>query len=104
MLRFALSLPLSLAFCTLALPAVAETEKEISCRHQAEVVAAVRQARLDRVNERKVQARVLEGDPVWPEKYNAIIPIVTPWIYELSRKDVRDNDLAQVWNEGCLAR
>nr|WP_299967454.1 hypothetical protein [uncultured Roseobacter sp.] len=87
-----------------ALPAVAQSEKEVSCGYQADVVAAVRQARLDRVRERKVEETVLAGNPAWPEQFNNAIPLVTPWIYEMPRKEVRDNDLAAVWREACLAQ
>jgi hypothetical protein len=107
MLRLALPLVLAVT----AAPAVSQTEnalspeeKAISCGHQAEVVAAVRQARLDRVRERKVPETLKGAAQVWPEKFNAIIPIVTPWIYELPRNEVQDNDLAQIWKEGCLAQ
>lgn len=100
MLRFVLAGTLAVT----ALPAVAQSEKEVSCGHQAEVVAAVRQARLDRVKERDVQKAVLASDPVWPEKFNNAIPLVTPWIYEMPRKEVRDNDLATVWKDACLAQ
>ncbi|WP_299952852.1 hypothetical protein [uncultured Roseobacter sp.] len=100
MLRFVLVGAIALT----AVPAVAQSEKEVSCGYQAEVVAAVRQARLDRVREAKVQETVLAGDPSWPAKFNNAIPLVTPWIYEMPRKDVRDNDLAEVWKEACLAQ
>jgi hypothetical protein len=83
--------------------ALAQSEKEVSCTHQAAVVGAVQQARLDDVAQDAVQAHVSEA-AVWPEKFNAIIPIVTPWVYELPAEDVRSNDLAQVWNEGCLSQ
>ncbi|WP_300016273.1 hypothetical protein [uncultured Roseobacter sp.] len=100
MLRFVLAGTLTLT----ALPAVAQDEKEVSCGYQADVVAAVRQARLDRVREAKVKETVLASDPAWPAKFNNAIPLVTPWIYEMPRKDVRDNDLAQVWKDACLAQ
>lgn len=100
MLRFVLAGTLVLT----ALPAAAQSEKEVSCGYQAEVVAAVRQARLDRVREAKVQETVLAGDPAWPANFNNAIPLVTPWIYEMPRKDVRDNDLAKVWKDACLGQ
>ncbi|WP_300056080.1 hypothetical protein [uncultured Roseobacter sp.] len=100
MVRFVLAGALALT----AVPALAQSEKEVSCGYQADVVAAVRQARLDRVKERQVRETVLAGNPSWPEKFNNAIPLVTPWIYEMPRKDVRDNDLAAVWKEACLAQ
>ncbi|GFE52027.1 hypothetical protein So717_37800 [Roseobacter cerasinus] len=100
MVRFILAAALAVT----AAPALAETEKEVSCGYQAEVVAAIRQARLDRVKERDVEKTVLAGEPSWPENFNNAIPLVTPWIYEMPRKDVRDNDLAAVWKDACLAQ
>lgn len=76
-------------------------DKKTSCGYQAEVVAAIQQARLDRVRERKVQAHVLEK-ATWPENYNTAIPLLTPWVYEMKMRDVRDNDLAAAWTELCL--
>ncbi|MEP2640574.1 hypothetical protein [Roseobacter sp.] len=94
----------AVAFVVAALPAMAQSEKELSCGYQADVVSAVREARLDRVRERKVEETVLAGTPSWPEKFNNAIPLVTPWIYEMSRKEVRNTDLAAVWKDACLAQ
>ena len=85
-----------------AAPALAQ-EKAESCGYQGDVVAAVQKARLDRVRERKVSERILAGDNNWPEKYNAVIPLVAPWVYELSRADLKE-DLRQVWVQACLAQ
>lgn len=85
-----------------ALPASAQTEKEASCRLQADVVVAIQQARLDRVRERRVEKAILDTSPTWPEKYNNLIPILTPWVYELPMDQVRENDLGEVWNTACL--
>ncbi|MEO9648883.1 MAG: hypothetical protein ABJ360_22860 [Roseobacter sp.] len=90
------------AFC--AGPAFSQTEKEISCGYQADVVGAVQQARLDRVKERNVEKTLLAGDPSWPENFNAAIPLVAPWVYELPIKQVRNNDLGDVWSELCLSQ
>jgi hypothetical protein len=93
-------LVLVLALCA-PVGVAAQSEKEVSCTYQAAVVGAVQQARLDDVSQDAVQAHVTEA-AMWPEKFNAIIPIVTPWVYELPAQDLQSNDLAQVWNEGCL--
>ena len=79
----------------------AET-KEVSCQYQADVVAAVQQARLDRVKERDVQDHILAQEPGWPEKYNNTIPLIAPWVYEQKRRTIRNEDLAAAWNELCL--
>lgn len=84
-------------------PVSAQTtaEKAETCGHQAAVVAAIQQARLDRVRERQVQAYVLEKAN-WPENYNTAIPLLTPWVYEMKMRDVRNQDLAAAWTELCL--
>lgn len=80
-----------------------KTTKEADCAHQAAVVAAIRQARLDRVRERKVREVVLAGDVTWPERYNNAIPIFTSEIYKIKRRDLRKVDLAAQWQAACLA-
>ena len=84
-------------------PSFAATKKETDCGHQAAVVGAVRQARIDRVKEREVPAHVSEK-ATWPESYNTAIPLVTPWVYEMKMRDVKKQDLAAAWNELCLAQ
>ena len=93
--------PLILATALLAAPVFAQDKAE-SCGYQADVVAAVQQARLDRVSERDVQAHILAQGPAWPEQYNGAIPLVTPWVYEQKRKVIRDESLADAWTELCL--
>ena len=97
MTRFALTCTAAL----FALPVFAD-EKAESCGYQAEVVAAVQQARLDRVSERGVTDHILAKGPTWPEKYNNTIPLIAPWVYEQKRRVVRNEDLAAAWNELCL--
>ncbi|MEP2683697.1 MAG: hypothetical protein ABJP44_18735 [Sulfitobacter sp.] len=84
-------------------PALAASKKEDSCMHQAAVVAAVQQARLDRVKEREVPAAV-KAKATWPESFNTAIPLVTPWVYEMKMRDVKKNDLSAAWKEMCLAQ
>ena len=84
-------------------PALADSIKEDSCMHQAAVVAAVQQARLDRVEEREVPAAV-KAKATWPESFNTAIPLVTPWVYEMKMRDVKKNDLSVAWKEMCLAQ
>ncbi|MBW4707753.1 hypothetical protein KX928_08130 [Roseobacter sp. YSTF-M11] len=98
MLRFVLTV----ALAVIAVPAVAQSEKEVSCGYQADVVEAIKQARLDRVAERKLP-EVLAQNATWPEKYNNIIPIIAPSIYEKKRSDLREEDLATWWREQCMA-
>lgn len=86
----------------LASPVLAADNKEVSCDYQAQVVAAIQQARLDRVKERNVPAHIAESGPSWPDNYNAAIPIMTPWVYEQRMRDIRKADLGAAWKELCL--
>ncbi|MCE8507856.1 hypothetical protein KBY28_05255 [Ruegeria pomeroyi] len=81
--------------------AAAETKQE-SCQYQADVVAAIQQARLDRVRERDVPAAVAATNPTWPANYNAAIPLIAPWVYQQKMRDVREQDLSAAWLELCL--
>lgn len=93
---------LTLAALLLAAPAQAADSKEESCGYQAQVVAAIQKARLDRVKERDVAKVIAASDPTWPENYNNAIPLITPWVYEKKMSVVRKNDLAAAWKEVCL--
>ena len=97
-------LAVAAALCLTAVPAFAADDKTTSCAYQADVVAAVRQARIDRVKEQKVREKLLAASPSWPESYNAAIPLVTPWVYEMKRRDVVKQDLAAAWKELCLSQ
>ena len=98
MIRFAIAAALTLT----AAPALAQETKEESCALQAQVVAAIQQARLDRVKERDVQTHILAQDPTWPEKFNNAIPLIAPWVYEQKRRTIRNESLSDVWSELCL--
>lgn len=98
MTRFALILATA-AFTT---PAFAQDSQEETCGYQAQVVAAVQAARLERVSERDVQGHILASSPEWPEKYNNAIPLITPWVYEQKRRVIRNEDLSAAWSELCL--
>ena len=97
MIRFAIVAAL---FATSAYAADPKVE---SCGYQAQVVAAIQQARLDRVKERDVPKAIAATNPTWPENYNAAIPLIAPWVYEKKMRVVRKNDLAAAWKEVCLA-
>lgn len=84
-----------------ASPALAQDMAE-TCGYQAEVVAAIQQARLDRVSERNVPAHIEAQDPQWPDQYDNAIPLITPWVYEQTRKTLRNENLAAAWTELCL--
>jgi len=89
----------------LAMPAYAgndEITQEKSCGYQAEIVAAIQKARLDRVKERDVPQAIADTNPTWPATYNAAIPLMTPWVYEKKRRVIRNEDLSAAWKELCL--
>ncbi len=103
MLKISFAAALAAGLLATSGPAFAETKKETDCSYQADVVGAVRQARIDRVNERSVKAKVT-AEATWPENYNNAIPLVTPWVYEMKMRDVKEQDLAAAWKELCLAQ
>jgi hypothetical protein len=85
-----------------AAPVAAETKAE-TCAYQGAVVTSVQSARVAKVREAKVADTIAGLEPTWPEKYNAMIPLVTPWVYELP-KDQLDQNLGAVWVEQCMAQ
>ncbi|HBS51111.1 MAG TPA: hypothetical protein DEA05_13990 [Rhodobacteraceae bacterium] len=89
----------------LALPvaAPAAEDKETSCAFQGQVMAAVRQARLDRVPQGDVLDTILAADPAWPAQYNNAIPQLTAHVYALKMRDVRQTDLGALMQQQCLA-
>lgn len=93
---------LAVLACLLATPTLAAETKAESCGYQAEMVAAIQKARLDRVKEREVPATIAATNPTWPENYNAAIPLITPWVYEKKRKVIKNEDLSAVWKELCM--
>lgn len=95
-------LRIAIVTALLATPVVAQESKEQSCKYQADVVAAIQKARLDRVKERDVPQAVADSGPTWPENYNAAVPLITPWVYEQKMRDVRKKDLGEAWLELCL--
>lgn len=87
-----------------ATPALAKTAKVEDCGYQSDVVAAVQSARNAGVKERNVADHVAQTSPAWPERYNAVIPLVTPWVYQLEASEVKTADLKAAWTELCLAQ
>ena len=104
MIRFTPVAPwlvLSLALGSAA--AAQEITREEYCGQTANVVAAIQQARLDRVKERDVRDTILASDPAWPDQYDNAIVQLTPWVYEQKMRDVRKTNLGDVWSEVCSA-
>lgn len=92
---------LTLVAAVLAAPVSAADTLADSCRYQAQVVAAIQQARKDRVKERDVPEAIAATNPTWPENYNNAIPLITPWVYQQKMSDIRKADLAAAWSELC---
>jgi len=86
----------------MALPAHADAAKEADCGHQADVVAAVQAARVAGVAEAAVAQQVSGSVLGWPEKYDAVVPLVTPWVYSLAAEELGTTDLAVAWKDLCL--
>lgn len=97
MLRNILTVLLSLT----AVPVVAQNEQEVACGHQADIVQAIAQARLDRVREGKLP-EVLAENATWPENYNRMIPVLAPHMYGLKRRDIRGIDWRSNTFEQCM--
>ncbi|MCF6431817.1 hypothetical protein [Leisingera sp. MMG026] len=93
---------IALAAALLAAPAYASETKEQSCKYQGQVMAAVQQARLDRVKQEEVEQAVLNSEPDWPETYSKAIPQLTNHVYAMKRRDLRDVDLGAAFEEQCL--
>ena len=90
--------------CLIATPVLSADSKDVSCGYQADVVAAIQKARLDRVKEQDVAKTIKASGPTWPENYSAAIPLITPWVYEKKMREVRNQDLAAAWKELCLTQ
>ena len=97
-------LMIAAALATSSAPVFAATSAETDCQYQADVVQAVRQARIDRVKEREVPDHIASQNPQWPDRYDAVVPLVAPWVYEMKMRDVKKNDLSAAWNEMCLGQ
>ncbi|MEP5732292.1 MAG: hypothetical protein ABJL67_23330 [Sulfitobacter sp.] len=100
MMRLVLSAALMMSMSG---PVLAQTDakKVADCAHQASVVTAIQQARLDRIKERNVKDHVTE-QATWPENFNTAIPLLTPWVYEMKMRVIRNEDLGAAWSELCL--
>jgi hypothetical protein len=96
------ALSTALLSAVIAAPVMADVTAEESCGYQGDVVAAIQQARLDRVKERTLSETLTAAEPSWPDNFNAAIPLIAPWVYEQKMKVIRNEDLGEVWKERCL--
>ncbi len=99
MVRFAICVAVACA----AAPAFAEENKEETCTYQGAIAAAVQDARLDGVREKRVERKVLSGTPAWPANYNNAISTIASWVYQIDKSQLAENDLGAIWTEQCVA-
>lgn len=82
----------------------ASVSKEQDCAWQADVVAAIQAARLDRVKEADLAEAIAATNPSWPEKYNQVVTVLAGPIYDIKRRDLKSVDLGDQWKTACIAR
>jgi hypothetical protein len=82
--------------------AFAEDGKEVSCKYQGQVMAAVQQAALDRVKQEDVAATIASSNPTWPAQYSNAIPPLAEQVYSMKRRDLKKHDLGAVLEAQCL--
>jgi hypothetical protein len=94
------------ALCAFATPSLAANKisKEDDCGYQADVVAAIQVARLNRVKEANLPEAIAETDPTWPDEYSNAIAVLGGPIYQIKRRDLKKVDLGVQWKEACLSR
>jgi hypothetical protein len=95
---------LALCLACLAAPLAAQSDKEADCGYQADVAAAVQQARLEGVREARVAETIAASNPTWPARYNNAIPLLTAQFYQLKKRDLRDVDMRMVYFDACMAQ
>jgi hypothetical protein len=101
MRRFSIAFALTLTATTALAEDVSKTE---DCGYQADVVAAIQQARLDRVKETNLAEAIAETNPEWPERYNNAVTVLAGAIYRVKRRDLKDVDLGEQWKTACLSQ
>ena len=96
----------ALAACLvlLATPLAAESAKEQGWRYQAEVAAAVQQARMNGVSERNLPDAIARTNPGWPDRYNNAIPIFAGEMYRRKKSELRDVDIGAQWLQMCMSQ
>lgn len=99
-MKYLMILPLTLALTSTS--ALAQSDKEIDCGHQADVVAAVQKARLDGVREKNVRTSIEETNPAWPERYSNAIPVFAAQVYQIKKRDLKKVDLRAEWMGTCM--
>lgn len=95
-----LSLMAAMAIC--ATPALAQSEKESSCRIQGELMGLIQQARLDGVRQANLTETVAAARPDFSEKLLQTVPNLGSFVYDQRRRDLRKLDLAALTEQQCL--
>lgn len=93
---------LTLAAALLTTPAFAAEGKQEACRHEGQVMAAVQKARQDRVAKTKVAEHIAASEPTWPDNYSAAIPQMVDYVFQMKKRDLKENDFGALWEQQCL--
>ena len=65
-------------------------------------MAAVQQARMDRVAQDKVADTILAANPDWPAQFANTIDPLAAHVYGMKRRELRKVDLGAVLEQQCL--
>jgi len=76
-------------------------QKEAQCQLQGDLIAAVQQARLDRVKKDDLTETLLAANPDWPEGIATAIPALGEYVYGFKRRQLRDVDLGETTKAQC---
>lgn len=79
-----------------------EANKQAECKFQGDLIGAVQQARLDRVNKDKLTDTVMAAHPSWPASAADAIPAIGEYVYSFKRRDLRKVDLGVSTQQQCL--
>lgn len=95
---------LAACLALLAVPLAADGAREQDCRYQAQVAAAVQQARLQGVGERNLPGAIARTNPGWPERYNNAIAIFAAEMYRRRKSELRNVDIGAQWLQMCMSQ
>lgn len=81
---------------------LAAQSKEDACALQGDVVGAIQQARLDRVDQAEVIPTIYAANPDWPDAMKEALPGMVDWVYSMKRRKLRKVELGPVTETQCL--
>lgn len=79
-----------------------EAAKLAECQFQGELVAAVQQARLDRIKKDNLAETLIAANPDWPAGVANAIPALGEYVYSFKRRDLKNVDLGESTKTQCL--